>query len=94
MIANRQTHTHTHTLITILRAPYGWRSNYTITRHFSIGADFHRAMVATAPGEKQTPHGAPPCQQLDPSTMTISDAYGNAVRYQINLFCAANYICS
>jgi len=30
-----------------------------------IGANFHRAMVATAPGEK-TPHRAPPCEQSDP----------------------------
>ena len=32
----------------------------------AIGAEFHRAMVATAPGEK-TPHRAPPCEELDPS---------------------------
>jgi len=30
-----------------------------------INADFHRAVVATAPGEK-TPHRAPPCEELDP----------------------------
>jgi len=32
-----------------------------------IGADFHRAMVAIASGEK-TPHMAPPCEELDPAT--------------------------
>jgi len=29
-------------------------------------ADFHRALVATAPREKQTPHRPPPCEDSDP----------------------------
>ena len=33
------------------------------------GADFHRAMVATAPGEKKTPHRAPPYEELDLATI-------------------------
>ena len=38
-----------------------------------IGADFHRAMVATAPGEKlligRRLCRAPPCEELDPATI-------------------------
>jgi len=46
-----------------------------------VGADFHRAMVASAP--RETPHWAPPCEELDPP-------------YDIKLVCfrAENYICS
>jgi len=46
-----------------------------------IGADFRRAMVATAPGGK-APHRAPPCEELDPATLAVNDTDGNAVRYQ------------
>ena len=52
-----------------------------------IGADFHSAIVATAPGEKKTPHRAPPYEELDPATLTINDTDGNAVRYQAYLLC-------
>ena len=47
------------------------------------GADFHRAMVATAPGEKKTPHRAPPYEELDPAT----------IFFFVSLWTPTNYRC-
>ena len=63
------------------------------------GTDFHRAMVATAPGEKLLirRHPMRNWTQLGLHfffvSLAINDTDGNSVRYQA-CFCAENYTCS
>jgi len=56
------------------------------------GADFHTAVVATAPGEKLLIGRRPVRDWTQP--LAINDAGGNAVRYQARFFCAENASCS
>jgi len=46
----------------------------TFSSAAAIGANFQRAMVATAPGEK-TPHRAPPCEDPRWTRRTISSFF-------------------
>jgi len=63
-----------------------------------IGADLHRAMVATAPKEELLIGRRPvrnwaQLQFFFFVSLAINDTSGNAVRYQTS-FCAENYACS
>ena len=44
------------------------------------GADFYREMVATAPRRKTRHRAPPPCEELDPATLAVSDTCGNDIK--------------
>jgi len=52
---------------------FNFRYLHTESRPAVIGADFHRATVATAP--RETPQRAPTCEELDPLCVFVQKIY-------------------